>query len=134
MQIREVMQRYGFTPTTLAKKMGVYDSTISRLIAGNPTVEKLEELAKNIGCSRWEFFEDEIRASGMELHQDGVNKEQTATPATEASGAERRGADNADGLPFTDGAERQPTATRQEALVCPHCRHAMVITIDTYEQ
>lgn len=56
MQIKETMQRYGYTPTTLAKKMGVFDSTVSRLVTGNPTVQKLQELAEQIGCQRWEFF------------------------------------------------------------------------------
>ena len=62
MQIKETMQRYGYTPTTLAKKMGVFDSTVSRLVTGNPTVQKLQELAEQIGCHRWEFFLDEMKS------------------------------------------------------------------------
>lgn len=62
MQIKETMQRYGYTPTTLAKKMGVFDSTVSRLVTGNPTVQKLQELAEQIGCQRWEFFLDELKS------------------------------------------------------------------------
>lgn len=63
MQIKETIQKYGYTPTTLAKKMGVFDSTISRLMKGNPTVDKLDELARQVGCQRWEFFLDEILCS-----------------------------------------------------------------------
>lgn len=69
MQIKETIQNYGYTPTTLAKKMGVFDSTVSRIIKGNPTVEKLDELAREIGCQRWEFFLDEILGNDENVHQ-----------------------------------------------------------------
>jgi len=133
MQIKETMQRYGYSPTSLAKKMGVYASTVIRLTEGNPTVDKLDELARWIGCSRWEFFKDEIEAAGYHL---------TAGPAPqpqekeEASLAEEQH----DELPFSRPEGGQPKeqasekATSEQVLRfsydCPHCGHEVRITIE----
>ena len=113
MQIKETMQRYGYTPTTLAKKMGVFDSTVSRLVTGNPTVQKLQELAEQIGCQRWEFFLDEIKsdpkwverfmdelkAAGFEVVKKGTDP--ALSPAPTGVGSL--------------GAEEQPSAGGQQA-------------------
>ena len=137
MQIKETMQRYGFTPTSLAKKMGVYASTVIRLTEGNPTVDKLDELARWIGCSRWEFFQDEIRAAGFDI----VKQSEQQQPAPQTADGQQQGS-AADELPFNGGgdggkrqeAERtgggQPTATVQQAIICPHCKRAIAITVN----
>lgn len=105
MQIKQVMQRYGYTPASLAKKMGVYVSTVSRLIDGNPTVEKLNELARWIGCQRWEFFADEMQAAGMQVVPNGAEPAQPS---------------------------QQRTAISQQAIICPHCHSALVFKIEAY--
>jgi transcriptional regulator with XRE-family HTH domain len=113
MQIKETMQRYGYTPTTLAKKMGVFDSTVSRLVTGNPTVQKLQELAEQIGCQRWEFFLDEMKSDPkwVERFMDELK----------AAGFEvvKKGADPAPSPAPTGvgslGAEEQPSAGGQQA-------------------
>jgi len=127
MQIKETMQRYGYTPTTLAKKMGVFDSTVSRLVTGNPTVQKLQELAEQIGCQRWEFFldelksdpkwverlMDEIKAAGFEV----VKSEELRVKSEEFASAQR--APHPQPLPSEGrgmaGAEEQPSAGGQQA-------------------
>lgn len=86
MQIKETMQRYGYTPTTLAKKMGVFDSTVSRLVTGNPTVQKLQELAEQIGCHRWEFFLDELKAAGFEVVKKDAGSAPSPAPTGVGSG------------------------------------------------
>ena len=116
MQIKQVMQRYGYTPTSLAKKMGVYVSTVSRLIDGNPTVEKLDELARWIGCQRWEFFADEMQAAGMQVVSNGTEPAQPSA---------------ADALPF---GQQQRTAISQQAIICPHCHSALVFRIEAYDE
>ena len=141
MQIKETMQRYGYSPTSLAKKMGVYASTVIRLTEGNPTVDKLDELARWIGCSRWEFFKDEIEAAGYRLTA-GPEPQPAAAPASQY--ADKMGAAHEvstegkripDDLPFShlDGGQ-QPTATMQQAVICPHCGHALVMNIASYEK
>lgn len=120
MQIKETMQRYGYTPTSLAKKMGVYASTVIRLMEGNPTVDKLDELARWIGCGRWEFFLDEIRAAGFD-----IVKTQPEQP--EQSASEKQSQESTNENP-------QPSAIGQQAIVCPHCHQALVVNIASYEQ
>lgn len=124
MQIKETMQRYGYTPTTLAKKMGVFDSTVSRLVTGNPTVQKLQELAEQIGCQRWEFFldevksdpkwverlMDEIKAAGFEVVKKG------AGPAPRSANMDACPSKNpAPTWVESQGAEEQPSAGGQQA-------------------
>ena len=131
MQIKETMQRYGYSPTSLAKKMGVYASTVIRLTEGNPTVDKLDELAQQIGCQRWEFFRDEIEAAGLTIVSNGQQPAPSAPvqpQAAQASSAEGK----KDELPFSGG--QQPTATMQQAIICPHCHSALVFNIAAYEQ
>ena len=125
MQIKQVMQRYGYTPTSLAKKMGVYVSTVSRLIDGNPTVEKLDELARWIGCQRWEFFADEMQAAGMQVVPNGAEPAQPSQQS--AAGTEQEQKDDA--LPF---GQQQRTAISQQAIICPHCHSALVFKIEAY--
>lgn len=60
MEILKVIQRYGETTYTIAKKMEIKQSSISNMINGNPTIETLRKLAKAIGCSVAEFFIDEL--------------------------------------------------------------------------
>lgn len=125
MQIKQVIQRYGYTPTSLAKKMGVYVSTVSRLIDGNPTVEKLDELARWIGCQRWEFFADEMQAAGMQVVPNGTESAQPSQQS--AAGTEQEQKDDA--LPF---GQQQRTAISQQAIICPHCHSALVFKIEAY--
>ncbi len=132
------MQRYGYTPTSLAKKMGVYVSTVSRLIDGNPTVEKLDELARWIGCQRWEFFADEMEiADVIEYFKDDMQaeidrriaeaveakeKEMTEQAETQAKEYEQRISELQHQLDT-----REPS--RQGALVCPNCGRPFVIKV-----
>jgi transcriptional regulator with XRE-family HTH domain len=128
MQIKQVMQRYGYTPSSLAKKMGVYVSTVSRLIDGNPTVEKLDELARWIGCQRWEFFADEMQAAGMQVVPNGTEPAQpSAEPAVVQQSADKMGAAHE----VSTGGKQSP-AISQQAIICPHCHSALVFKIEAY--
>ena len=109
------MQRYGYTTATLAKKMGVFDSTVSRLMNGNPTIQKLRDLAAAIGCPLWEFFADEMPES-EELRV----KEATAQPEQPTH--------------QPSNISHQPLASLQQAIICPHCHHALVFNVVSYEQ
>ena len=131
MQIKETMQRYGYSPTSLAKKMGVYASTVIRLTEGNPTVDKLDELARWIGCQRWEFFADEIAAAGYRITAEPEPKDIDNVEQPQAS----KPMEKQDDLPFSrpDGGQ-QPTATMQQAVICPHCHQALIFNIASYEQ
>lgn len=60
MRIKEVIKKQGFTLEDIAKVMNTSRSAVSQIVNGNPTVGKLDEIAKIIGVSRGEFFLDEM--------------------------------------------------------------------------
>lgn len=142
MQIKETMQRYGFTPTSLAKKMGVYASTVIRLTDGNPTVDKLDELARWIGCSRWEFFQDEIQAAGFEIVKTDnpqIDKGQiNKTAAAPTEGAEQAGqaAEDANrngvrqsAAPEAPNQQAEPVKAVRFQYQCPACGRQIKVCI-----
>lgn len=60
MDILTVIRRYGHTSYTLAKEMGIKQSTFSQMINGNPTVKTLRLIAEAAKCQVAEFFMDEL--------------------------------------------------------------------------
>ena len=60
MDILAVIRRHGHTSYTLAKEMGIKQSSFSNMINGNPTVKTLRQIAEKVPCSVAEFFMDEL--------------------------------------------------------------------------
>ncbi len=60
MRIKEVIKKQGFTYDDIAKVMNTSSAAVSQIVNGNPTIGKLDEIAKIIGVSRGEFFLDEL--------------------------------------------------------------------------
>lgn len=59
MDIKKVIRSRGYSLEMVAKELGTSQSALSQSIAGNPTVEKLKDIAGVIGCPVSEFFSDE---------------------------------------------------------------------------
>ena len=130
MDIKSVIRKYGFTVNSLATKHGVGQSRLNQMVNGNPSAKNLEWLASLIGCSPAEFFADWVSPTA-----------ETQQPAPQPADGQQQGS-AADELPFTGGgdggkrqeAERtgggQPTATVQQAIICPHCKRAIAITVN----
>ena len=130
MDIKSVIRKYGFTVNSLATKHGVGQSRLNQMVNGNPSAKNLEWLASLIGCSPAEFFADWVSPTA-----------ETQQPAQQPADGQQQGS-AADELPFTGGgdggkrqeAERtgggQPTATVQQAIICPHCKRAIAITVN----
>ena len=57
MRIKEVIKEKGLTVGEIAKRMGVVQPALSRVINGNPTVEMVERVAAAIGVPTSELFE-----------------------------------------------------------------------------
>ena len=137
MQIKKVIDEHGKSWASVAKDLGKTSSAIIQIADGNPTVGKLKQLAGVIGCHWLDFFQDELEAEGLQL----IKKEQQQPAPQPADGQQQQGS-AADELPFTGGgdggkrqeAERtgggQPTATVQQAIICPHCKRAIAITVN----
>ena len=125
MDIKSVIRKYGFTVNSLATKHGIGQSRLNQMVNGNPSAKNLEWLASLIGCSPAEFFAD-WQGAGSEAANNIEKVEQQQ--ASEPMGRQ-------DDLPFSrpDGGQ-QPTATMQQAIICPHCHQALVVNIASYEQ
>ena len=116
MDIKSVIRKYGFTVNSLATKHGVGQSRLNQMVNGNPSAKNLEWLASLIGCSPAEFFADWVSPTA-----------ETQQPAPQPADGQQQGS-AADELPFTGGG--QPTATVQQAIICPHCKRAIAITVN----
>lgn len=109
MDIKSVMKKYGENTYTIAEKLNIKQPSVMQYINGNPTVKKLEDLARVIGCSPAEFFSD---------------WQTDAAPAPSP----------ADELPFDHHPESekqavQAGATMQAPLICPHCGQAFIVEV-----
>ena len=56
MDIKRVIKEHGLTVEQVAKRMGVTKGGLSQNINGNPTAEKLQQIANAIGCEVGDFF------------------------------------------------------------------------------
>ena len=134
MDIKRVMKQYGFTVYTLAEKMNVKQPTLSGNINGNPTAQKLQDLADAIGCQRWEFFLDEMEASGFKpvrTGQPSAGSERSAGSEGQLPSEGREREQGAEGLPFGNE-EKEHTAHRPTALgmyACPYCGRGVTIEV-----
>jgi transcriptional regulator with XRE-family HTH domain len=128
MQIKKVIEGHGKSWASVAKDMGKTSSAIIQIADGNPTVGKLKQLAGVIGCHWLDFFQDELEAEGLQVVK---SEQQGPAPQPQEKAAEEKH----DDLPFSrpDGGQ-QPTATMQQAVICPHCHQALVFNIAAYEQ
>jgi transcriptional regulator with XRE-family HTH domain len=116
MDIKSVLKKYNENTYTIAEKLNIKQPSVMQYINGNPTVKKLEDLARAIGCSPAEFFSDWPSTEPAVMQQ----------PAAETSPA--------DELPFDHQPEPekqavQTGATMQEPLICPHCGQAFIVEV-----
>ena len=49
--IKESIKRHGFTQSAVAQQMGVSQASLTGIINGNPTLDKLIHIANILGCS-----------------------------------------------------------------------------------
>jgi len=59
MELKKICKQHGITMTEVAEKMGVTLGTLSKTASGNPSLQKLKEMAGAIGCSLSELLSDE---------------------------------------------------------------------------
>lgn len=106
MDIKSVLKKYGETTYTLAEKMGISQPSMHSIVNGNPTVKKLEQVAKALGCSPAEFFQDWQTEQHDELPFDGGQQQEQASEKATSEQVLRFSYD------------------------CPHCGHEVRITIE----
>lgn len=59
MDIKKVIKKHGWTLEKVASKMNISQPSLSSIINGNPTLNKLQEIASIIGISVSELLADE---------------------------------------------------------------------------
>ena len=122
MQILTVIKRHGYRLEDVANALGITKGSLSATINGSPNVKKLIEIALVIGCSPAEFFDDWYDNEGKE-------QEQRPAPYPSLSG---RGVDSTKqqnkSRPSIQGGDGGGSIL-QQAIICPHCKKAMTITV-----
>lgn len=60
LRIKQILKEKGITAKELASKLGITESGLSQAISGNgnPTIKRLEEIAKALGVPLVELFTD----------------------------------------------------------------------------
>ena len=73
LQVKKILKQKGITQRELAKRMGIHPESLTRILAGNPTMSTLGNLAKALEVEMSELFEVEhvIKISGY-LEVGGV--------------------------------------------------------------
>ena len=77
MNIKKVIKENGYTIQGVAKKIGVNRVTLQLTLQGNPTYNKLRQIADAIDCDVMDFFKDEA------IHQQ--NNDIESLPSNVAS-------------------------------------------------
>jgi lambda repressor-like predicted transcriptional regulator len=121
MKINEVIERHGMQLRDVSREMGMKPSALQSAIDRNLTVKTLRQISEAARIPIAEFFADELPA-GFTLTSSGTEE----APKTEAS--------SADDLPFDNSqpsaiGQQQTSVQMQQAIICPHCKKAMTITV-----
>ena len=94
LDIKRALAEHGMTQVQLGKKMGASPQSLTFVIKGNPTVEKLTTVAAAIGCDITDLFFD--------------NEQQHAIPADS-------------GISSSTSADAPDIQDAREMMYCPHC-------------
>ena len=55
-QVKEILKRKGMTAKELAAKLGISEGALSKSLSGNPTLERIEQIASALGVPVSELF------------------------------------------------------------------------------
>jgi transcriptional regulator with XRE-family HTH domain len=138
MDLKAFISQRGMSIKQLADAMGSSAPALHQVLTGNPTAQKLQDIATAIGCKRWQLFADEMEiADVIEYFKDDMQaeidrriaeaveakeKEMTEQAETQAKEYEQRISELQHQLDT-----REPS--RQGALVCPNCGRPFVIKV-----
>lgn len=134
-RIEQVLDQRGINKSELARRMNKHNQQVNRLI-DNPKWETIEAVASAIGIAPWELFTQEIEAAGYRL---ATEQQPSAQPSQHPAALqpEQHNGDGSDVLSQANAhAEPSPapSASLQQAIICPHCHQALVMNIASYEK
>lgn len=117
-RIEQVLDQRGINKSELARRMNKHNQQVNRLI-DNPKWETIEAVANAIGIAPWELFTQEIEAAGYHLAP-----EQQPSAQHNGDGSDVLSQANAHAEPSP-----APSASIQQAIICPHCKKALVMNV-----
>ena len=56
LQLKDLLRRKGMTAKELAVKIGISEGALSKSLSGNPTLERIEQIAAALGVAVPELF------------------------------------------------------------------------------
>jgi len=118
MKINEVIERHGMQLRDVSREMGMKPSALQSAIDRNLTVKTLRLISEAARIPIAEFFMDEMPES-EELR---VKSEEFATAAGAAAQPEQP-------THQPSNISHQPSVALQQAIICPHCGHALVMNV-----
>jgi hypothetical protein len=126
-RIEEVINEKGLTKKVVAERMGKFNQAFNSLLT-NPKWETIELVATAIGISTQEML------FGIKPEQQPASQPADKMGSAHEVGTE--GKQSPDDLPFDNS---HPSAivhqpSLQQAIICPHCGHALVMNVVSYEQ
>lgn len=124
MKINEVIERHGMQLRDVSREMGMKPSALQSAIDRNLTVKTLRQISEAARIPIAEFFLDELTDTDRQQLLEALQPEQH-----NGDGSDVLSQANAHAEPFP-----APSASIQQAIICPHCGHALVMNIASYEQ
>lgn len=113
MKINEVIERHGMQLRDVSREMGMKPSALQSAIDRNLTVKTLRQISEAARIPIAEFFFDEMT-------QEEISR-LTNRPSPDPS-LSGRGVD-------TTEPQDNSRPSIQQAIICPHCKKAMTITV-----
>ena len=115
MKINEVIERHGMQLRDVSREMGMKPSALQSAIDRNLTVKTLRQISEAARIPIAEFFLDELT---------DTDRQQLLAALHNGDGSDVLSQANAHAAPSP-----APSASIQQALICPHCKKAMTITV-----
>ena len=148
MKINEVIERHGMQLRDVSREMGMKPSALQSAIDRNLTVKTLRLISEAAKIPIAEFFLDELteeeKQGILAVLQPAAPASQPADKMGAAHEVSTEGKQSPDDLPWEKTSTvaeelqavegRKMTAIGQQAIICPHCGHALVMNIASYEQ
>ena len=119
MKINEVIERHGMQLRDVSREMGMKPSALQSAIDRNLTVKTLRQISEAARIPIAEFFFDELTDAERQRLLEALQPEQH-----NGDGSDVLSQANAHAAPSP-----APSASLQQAIICPHCKKAMTITV-----
>jgi transcriptional regulator with XRE-family HTH domain len=75
LRVKEICKEKGKSLASVAEEMGITYESLRKLINGNPTLNKMQDIADILGCSVTDLLEEEKDVQQFELKCPKCNEE-----------------------------------------------------------